>query len=356
MSTHLKNILRFTALTALLTIFCLIGVKIIKNDDWLNIKRPIAGNDNNNFDRNLTLNDNTNGSSAGNSTAADGNSSDDSALNNGSSANNNGCNNDSSNNNDSSSNDNSGSDSATQPSSPDAAQNPTDNGTIQNPADNNTQESSAINNSQPSKPSDSSGSSEFTKALPEYFDDALFIGDSRTVGLKEYGSIKNATFFASIGMDIYNIYSIKINVGKQGKIDLTSLLKNNKYSKVYIMLGINELDYNFNSTIKKYSELIDTIRSCQPGVIIYVEANMHVSESRSASDNIFNNANINKFNNMLASLADAKNAYYLDVNPLFDDAKGNLRADYTHDNTHVLGKHYKTWTDWIAENAVAKPD
>lgn len=199
-----------------------------------------------------------------------------------------------------------------------------------------------------------SGGAKFTNVSPEYFDDALFIGDSRTVGLREYGSIKNATFFASTGMDIYKIYSIKVNIGKQGKIDLITLLKSNKYSKVYIMLGINELGYNFNTTFKKYSELIDIIKQYQPGAIIYVQANMHVSESRSASDNIFNNTNINTFNHMLASLADNKSIFYLDVNPLFDDANGNLRADYTYDDTHILGKHYKTWTDWIAKNAIVK--
>lgn len=313
MNTHLKNILKFTAIAALFTIFCLMGIRIIKNENWLNIKRPTAGNDSSNIDNGTFASDN-------NQTT-----------------------------------DSSDSVSELQPAKPDVPQPPASDDTPQNPTNQNSGQQPATSESLPEKPSSGSGSTKFTKVSSEYFDDALFIGDSRTVGLKEYGSIENATFFASTGMDIYKIYSIKVNVGRQGKIDLISLLKNNKYSKVYIMLGINELGYNFDNTIKKYSELMDTIKSFQPNAIIYVEANMHVSESRSASDNIFNNANINKFNNLLAKLADNKNAYYLDVNPLFDDANGNLRADYTYDNTHVLGKHYKTWADWIAENAVIKP-
>lgn len=170
----------------------------------------------------------------------------------------------------------------------------------------------------------------------------------------EYGSINNATYFASTGMDIYKIYNQKINVGKQGKTGLKSLLEKNKNSKVYIMLGINELGYDFDRTINKFQELIDIIKSSQPGVIIYIEANLHVSESRSVSDEIFNNTNIDIFNRKLAKLADNDSIFYLDVNPLFDDDKGNLRADYTYDNTHVLGKYYKVWTDWIASNAVVK--
>lgn len=348
MNTPLKNILRFTAIAALFTIFCLLGVRIIKDDNWLNIKRPIAGNDNSNIDHGLNISDNSDGNlplnnSSNNNAAPNDNTNGNTTLDN-SSGNNSAMNNSGSNNSaPNGSTDNNLSDNSTATEG-----NPSPPTDITSPSNNN---SDANNESAPNN-----NSNKFTKVPPEYFDDALFIGDSRTVGLMEYGSIKNATFFASTGMDIYKIYSTKVNVGKQGKIDLMSLLENNKYSKVYIMLGINELGYNFDNTIKKYSELIDTIRSCQPDAIIYIESNMHVSGSRSASDSIFNNANINKFNHMLASLADTKNAYYLDVNPLFDDANGNLREDYTYDNTHVLGKHYKTWTDWIAENAVAKPD
>lgn len=321
MKTLYKNMLRFTAIAALFIIFSLIGVRITKNDSWLNIKRPIAGNDKTNTDHDLTFDENpgSNDSATDNTSSSP---SPDNTL-------------------PSKDNDN-------VPDSSNAANNSSSSGNSS--AANNNPSGSAI-------PPSASPGTKFTKVPAEYFDDALFIGDSRTVGLKEYGSaIKNATFFASTGMDIYQIYSVKINVGKLGKTDLMSLLKNNNYSKVYIMLGINELGYTFNNTIKKYSELIDIIRATQPGVIIYVAANMHVSASRSASDNIFNNTNINNFNNMLVKLAENKNAYYLDVNPLFDDADGNLRADYTHDNTHVLGKHYKTWADWITENAIAKPD
>lgn len=342
----LKNTLRFTTIAALFTIFCLVGVRIIKDDNWLNIKRPTTGNGNNNFGLNFTPDNSLNND------LAYGNISNDDLAH--------GDNNDSTHS-DSLNDDLTHSDNSNDTLTPDdsysnesAGNSETKDGDTSPPSNNVTLPSND-NTSSNNENTLNNDNNKFIKVSPEYFDDALFIGDSRTVGLMEYGSIKNATFFASIGMDIYNIYSTKVNVGKQGKIDLMSLLKNNRYSKVYIMLGINELGYNFDCTIKKYSQLIDTIKSCQPGVIIYVEANMHVSESRSASDNIFNNTNINKFNHLLALLAESKNAYYLDVNPLFDDSNGNLRADYTYDNTHVLGKHYKTWTDWIAENAIAKP-
>ena len=48
----------------------------------------------------------------------------------------------------------------------------------------------------------------------EYFDDALFIGDSRTVGISEYGELNNATFFANTGMSVYNVFDKKVSVPK----------------------------------------------------------------------------------------------------------------------------------------------
>lgn len=45
----------------------------------------------------------------------------------------------------------------------------------------------------------------FTTADASYFNDALFIGDSRTMGLKEYGQMEGAEFFANTGMSVYNV-------------------------------------------------------------------------------------------------------------------------------------------------------
>ena len=75
---------------------------------------------------------------------------------------------------------------------------------------------------------------------------ALFIGDSRTVGLSEYSQIDGADFFANVGMSVYNIHDKTVSVPTVGKVTLTQLLKNKKYDKIYVMLGINEIGYNFD--------------------------------------------------------------------------------------------------------------
>ncbi len=194
----------------------------------------------------------------------------------------------------------------------------------------------------------------FTTAPEGYFKKTLFIGDSRTVGLSEYGGIDDATFFASVGLSVYKIDEEIVSVANVGKVTLSELLKNKEFDSIYIMLGINEIGYNQKTTVKKYADLIDSIRKEQPNAIIYIEANIHVAKSLSDESDVYTNNNIDKLNYALSSLADNKTIFYIDVNEIFDDGHGNLDSKYTFDNTHLYGKYYKNWAEWLSNNVIIK--
>lgn len=202
---------------------------------------------------------------------------------------------------------------------------------------------SASSPSDETKPNETDASSLKTVSM----DDALFIGDSRTVGLCEYSEIPGADFFADVGMNVFNIYKKTVSVPTVGKLTLTQLLTNKKYGKIYIMLGINEIGYPFDSLIAKYKELLDFVSEKQPGAEIFIQANLHVTKARSDKDKVINNPAINKLNEKLKTFADGKHIYYLDANTLFDDANGNLSADKTGDSAHPYGKYYMLWGKWI---------
>lgn len=182
--------------------------------------------------------------------------------------------------------------------------------------------------------------------------DSLFIGDSRTVGLMEYSKLKDADFFCSVGMSVFNALNQTNSVQGVGKISLTNLLSAKKYKKVYIMLGINEVGYNPQTIVDKYSSIIELIKKSQPDAKIFVEANLHVGKSRSESDKVINNPAINKLNSKLSQLADNKTVFYIDANTWFDDAEGNLPSDKSSDSVHLYAKYYAEWGEWIqAETA-----
>lgn len=185
-----------------------------------------------------------------------------------------------------------------------------------------------------------------------YFDDALFIGDSRTVGLKEYGGLGNAEVLADSGMSVYKVFQKTFPLRSGEKMRLEELLESRQFGKIYIMLGINELGYDFEATVKRYGRMVERIQELQPDAVLFLEANLHISRKKSETSDIYNNQNIDRFNQAVEALADGEQRFYLDVNELFDDEGGNLADEYTADEAHVLGKYYKDWVDWILERAV----
>lgn len=186
------------------------------------------------------------------------------------------------------------------------------------------------------------------------FTNALFIGDSRTVGIAEYSGITEADFFAFTGMSVYTAFKKESAVGSWQKGTLLAdALQARQYDRVYLMLGVNELGYNFQKTVERYGEMVQQIRELQPDAYLILEASLHVTKKRSDTDATFNNSNIDRMNQAQAAYADGEHIFFIDVNPAFDDETGALNQDYTFDNTHPYGKYYSKWADWLRENTPA---
>lgn len=184
-------------------------------------------------------------------------------------------------------------------------------------------------------------------------DEVLFIGDSRTVGLMEYAQLEKADFFCTVGMSVFNIHKNSVSIPGTGKVTLTELLDSKTYSAVYIMLGVNEMGYKYESILSKYAELIEFVKGKQSDAAIIIHANLHVTKSRSDSDKTFNNHAINQLNTALSEFADNKSIFYLDANVLFDDSNGALSADKSSDNTHLYAKYYEEWGNWIVQQTAS---
>lgn len=185
-----------------------------------------------------------------------------------------------------------------------------------------------------------------------YFDDALFIGDSRTVGLYEYGGLGKAEVFADTGMNIYKVFTEEFELQNGEMVTLETALQTMDFGKIYIMLGINELGYDFEQTVARFSETIDTILKYQPKAYIFIQANLHITKEKSEESEYFTNSNIDKYNSAISKLSDGKQIFYLDANPLYDDEEGYLSTEFTTDHAHILGKYYVDWVDFILQNAV----
>lgn len=191
---------------------------------------------------------------------------------------------------------------------------------------------------------------EFTQVDESYFDDALFIGDSRTVGLRDYTDLsEHADFYCETSLTIQKI--LTENFPGLGTIE--EALAGKAYGKIYIMLGINELGLGTTENfMEKYTEVVDFLCEKAPQARIFVQGIMRVTGKKHHSDAIFNNNNINARNNAIATLADNEQIFYIDVNEVVCDEEGHLNTEYTYDQLHLLGMYNDLWKQFLMSHGV----
>lgn len=201
----------------------------------------------------------------------------------------------------------------------------------------------------------------YTTGDYSYFDDALVIGDSRMVGLRDYSEIaEHAVFAAMTGLTVYNALEEKTAKDpKTGKdVNAEYLLSHYKYGKVYLCVGINELGTgNTSYFADHYKTLLEAIRNYQPDAVIFIQSIMAVSAEKSDGDAIYNNININDKNAAIARFSDGKKIFYLNINEFFTDQSytphsGALRSDITGDQVHIYGRYYAEWADALLKFCV----
>ncbi len=181
------------------------------------------------------------------------------------------------------------------------------------------------------------------------FENTLFIGDSRAEGIAEYAGIEGATFYTASGMSVYTVHKQRRINSLNRRTNLAEILAEKQYERIYVILGINELGYNYDITMERFKELVEELEAAQPSAQIILNANLHVTAKKAAKDANYNNVSLDRMNEGLAQIAKERGPIYLDVNPVFDDEEGALGEAYTLDDTHVLAKYYPMWKDFLTE-------
>lgn len=185
-----------------------------------------------------------------------------------------------------------------------------------------------------------------------YFEDALFIGDSRTEGFMLYSNLSNIRAYCSKGLSITRIYTDTIVNMEDGRsLTVMEALQEQKFKKIYIMFGVNELGWPYDDLFEEqYSKLLRDIRQLQPEAIIYVENIIPISASRSATDAVYNNENVNRFNGMIESICEEQDVVYLDVASALADETGALPENASTDGIHCNVEYCNIWMNYLRNN------
>lgn len=186
-----------------------------------------------------------------------------------------------------------------------------------------------------------------------WFDDALFIGDSRTVGLQTYARLGNADYFCDVGMNVFNVRTSYVKDYNFSETTLQKLLENKTYGKILICLGLNEAGYPYDNVMAGYRQLIDLVREKQPDAVIILQSVMTVTEKKANSGKIFTLENLAKINAGILEFVDGEMIQHIDVNAWIADENGYLPSDLSFDGVHLIADGYANWSQWFLESCAS---
>lgn len=192
-----------------------------------------------------------------------------------------------------------------------------------------------------------------------WFKDAVFIGDSRTDGLRLYGGIKGAKYFSSAGLSVFSIDDKECITLNGEKVTVLEALSHGEFKKVFVMLGINEIGYKDLDMFKQaYTDLILQIKELHPEADIYIQlqppANETVAKAKKNYAHV-TNERILLFNELIAEVAEEQQTALLDIWDALANENDELPSEVTADGVHMIRAGYLIWADYLRSHTGATP-
>lgn len=186
-----------------------------------------------------------------------------------------------------------------------------------------------------------------------YFEDAVFLGDSRTEGFHLYSGLETGQYLFATGATVESVFSKATQETEQGKVSMLDALDGLEFSKLYIMLGVNELGWPKTEQFHdQYAKLIDRVRESHPDARIALQSILPISAKQEAKGSYVNNERIAEFNAIIVQLAEEKDCTYLDVASAVTGEDGCLRAEETTDGIHLNTKGCVRWLEYLKEHPI----
>lgn len=195
---------------------------------------------------------------------------------------------------------------------------------------------------------------ESTPVEDTYFDDVVFLGDSRTDGLRLYGGMTHGTFLFFTGATVESVFTKEVET-QLGTMPLLDALAEMEYGRIYVMLGVNELGWKGTDIFRNQSAaLIQRLQEDHPEAEIVIQSILPVSAKIDEEGRYVNNQRIAEYNQVWLELAEQFNVNYLNIAEVLLDENGQLPSELTYDGVHLNKAGCRVWLDYMRSHAVGE--
>ncbi|WP_294500183.1 GDSL-type esterase/lipase family protein [uncultured Gemmiger sp.] len=182
-----------------------------------------------------------------------------------------------------------------------------------------------------------------------WFDDAAFLGDSLTVGFRDYAiNIGDALVCAYEGISPNQIANR--TTMSDGTIPLDALAADQP-KKLYVLMGANALAYrtdNDEGFLSYYGMMLDELKAALPNTTIFVQSILPVRADAVTDLPGLTPERVASINTSLQRMAAEKGCYYLALNEALTDESGYLNASYAEqDGLHLTVSGYNIWVEYL---------
>ncbi|MES2520828.1 MAG: family 20 glycosylhydrolase, partial [Bacteroidota bacterium] len=171
-------------------------------------------------------------------------------------------------------------------------------------------------------------------------DDIIFLGNSITDG-GEWSEMFNDLRIKNRGISGDN------TVGVLNRLDE---IYQRKPAKVFLLIGINDLKNGLtcDSISKNIFRIVSILKEKSPDTQVFVQSILPLNDDFKQFPSHTSKASlIPILNEHLKTAAQQYQYIYLDFNAAFANKKNKLRAEFTNDGLHLLGKGYQHWKSLV---------
>ncbi len=167
--------------------------------------------------------------------------------------------------------------------------------------------------------------------------------------------ITKGSFVTAVGMELENFYTDAQIATAQGNALVMDALKNINFSKIYMMLGTNELGaYDMDAVKESYRKVLSDIktRSASADPVVYVYSVIYVEEPLVTTGDYVNNANVDTINLKIMEMCKEEGYHYINVNEVLSDGSHSLISGAASDGIHLNQEYCRKWLDYTKTHYV----